>query len=242
MLGRIPMAAAVMAISGVMTPVIAQAANGFGGELSAGYLATGGNSNTRSLNAKGVLNYTRDAWKNVFIATALGGAEKGAATAERYTADDKLNYSFTEHDYAFGEADWEKDLFGPVGLLTTETVGYGRNILTGPVHTLDGEIGVGARQQIINGSDQHENDGILQFGANYGWKISDTSAFGEKLKIDTGRANTYTESITELKVSIVGNLFTTLSYTFRHNSVAAAGFGKTDTITAISLAYVFGVK
>ena len=62
-----------------------------------------------------------------------------------------------------------------------------------------------------------------------------------------GSDNTYTESITELKAGIVGNLSMVLGYTYKHNSdveidtslVPPRPFDKTDTYTTISLEYGF---
>ena len=60
-----------------------------------------------------------------------------------------------------------EDLFGPVGQRTVESVGYGRHILTGPVHVLDADIGVGARQSTANVTDERSNDAIARLGAKF---------------------------------------------------------------------------
>ncbi|MGH8460761.1 MAG: DUF481 domain-containing protein [Stenotrophobium sp.] len=234
-------AMAVMA-AGLAVPMLAQAANGFGGEATLGYLSTNGNSKTSSLNAKLSLNYTEVQWKNAFVATALGASSQNTSTAERYTADDQYNYNLTPQDFAFANADYVKDLFDAVGQRTTETVGYGRHFLTGPVYILDGQVGVGARQMRYNVSNQRTSDGILQLGGLFAWKISDTSTFSETPKLEYGASNTYFESVTELKMNIVGNLFAGLSYTLRHNSIVPSGTGKTDTVTAANISYAFGAK
>lgn len=229
--------------AGLAMPVMAQAAaNGFSGEASLGYLSTNGNSKTSSLNAKLGLKYVQTNWQNAFVATALGASERTGSTAERYTADDQYNYNLTTLDYLYANANYVKDLFDAVGQRTTETVGYGRHILTGPVHTLDAQIGAGAQQTRLNVTDQRTSDAIVQLGAKYAWKISDTSTFSETAKIESGASNTFSESVTELKMNIVGNLFAGLSYTLRHNSTVPAGTGKTDTVTAANISYTFGAK
>ncbi|TXH04355.1 MAG: DUF481 domain-containing protein [Nevskiaceae bacterium] len=216
--------------------------NGWAGEAGLGYLASNGNTKTSSLNAKFALNYVQDQWKNAFLATAFGASDRNAATGERYTASDKVDYNFTDHDYAFASVEYEKDLFGPIGQRTVEAVGYGRHVLTGPVHVLDAEVGVGARQSIANVTDERENDGVARLGGKYTWKISPTSAFSQALKVETGSSNTYTESVTELKFNVVGNIFASASYTLRNNSHVPPGTGRTDTITALNLSYTFGAK
>jgi putative salt-induced outer membrane protein len=232
------------ALACLAAPTLALAAdpNGWSGEAGLGYLASNGNTKTSSMNAKFALNYVEDQWKNAFQATAFTASNEGASTGERYSASDELHYSFTEHDYVFGNAEYDKDLFGPIGERTVETAGYGRHVLTGPVHTLDLEIGAGARQAITNDTDQREDDAIVRLGGKYAWKISATSAFSQSLKIESGSTDTYTESVTELKFNVVGNIFASASYTLRNNTKVPPGIGRTDTFTALNLSYTFGVK
>lgn len=216
--------------------------NGWAGDVGVGYIASNGNTKSSSANAKVSLIYTQDPWQNTFLATALGTTSEGEATGEQYDVADKLAYNFTPNDYVLANVEWFKDLKGPIGRRTVETVGYGRHVLTGPVHTLDLEAGLGARQEVVNVTDERNNNLIGRFAGKYVWKISDTSAFNEAFKVETGSSGTFTESVTELKVNVVRNIFASLSYTLRHNSSVPVGTSKTDTITALNLSYAFGAK
>lgn len=233
--------AAILGLS-APTMVLAATPNGWSGEAGLGYIASNGNTKSSSANAKVSLIYTRDMWQNTFLATALGTTSEGESTGEQYGAADKLAYNFTPNDYVLGNVEWAKDLKGPIAQRTVESVGYGRHVLTGPTHLLDLEAGLGARQEIENITDDRHQDVIGRFAGKYTWKISDTSAFNEALKIETGNSDTFTESITELKVNIVGNVFASASYTLRHNSNVPVSTSKTDTITALNLSYAFGAK
>ena len=212
------------------------------GAVAAGYIATSGNSDTRALNAKTELHWRQGPWQNKLNASALNTAEKGASTGERYFAGDKLSYDFTERNYVFTALEFDKDLFGGIRQRTSETVGYGRHILPGPVHKLDGELGGGVRQTEEQVSRDHHDDVIGRAELNYGWKISDTSTFAQVLKSEFGKSNTLLESATELKVVVIGRLAAALSYTVKHNTHVADGVGKTDTATAINLSYSFGAN
>lgn len=216
--------------------------NGWSGEVGVGYIASNGNTKSSSANGKLSLIYTEDAWQNTFLATALGTTSEGESTGEQYNVADKLAYNFTPDDYVLGNVEWFKDLDGPIGRRTVESVGYGRHVLKGPTHTLDLEAGLGARQETVNITNERNNDLIGRFAGKYTWQISKTSAFNQALKVETGNSDTFTESITELKVNIVGNLFASASYTLRHNSTVPVGTAKTDTITALNLSYAFGAK
>lgn len=225
----------------LMFPVLAHAGAWYG-EAGLGYLQNDGNAQSRSLNGKLVVNYQDECWKNVFAASAINSADAVANTAERYTVGDQLNHDFTENDYIFGALDWEKDLFGGIRERTSETAGYGRHLLRGPVHTLDTELGLGARQTEQQITGLKESDMIGRASARYLWNLTQTSSFGESAKVESGQSNTYLESITELKLAIVGNLFAALSYTVKNNSQVPAGTENTDTSTAINLTYNFGNK
>ena len=209
------------------------------GEVALGVLTTSGNSETQSVNGTFALDHTAKPWHQHFEATAINNSDEQGTTAERYGAGYKLDYDFTESNYAFFSADYSKDLFGGVREKTTEAVGYGRRILNNDQHKLDAEIGAGARQQ----EDQagvRSNDLIGRFFADYRWNITETNKFSQNLKVEGGEDNVSTEAVSELSLSIVGDLFAKISFTIRNNSEVPAGTERTDTATAVNLSYSFG--
>lgn len=218
------------------------------GEASAGVIVTSGNSETSTLNGKGEVVYNSESglWRNTLAASAIKTEQTDAATgletktAERYLVGNKTDFNFTERDYAFLALEFEKDLVGPVRERTSETAGYGRKILTGPAHTLEAELGAGARQTEEQGTAEKHDDAIGRGRVAYKWAFSDTSYFSETLKVESGESNTFGESVAELRVSLVGKLFALTSYTVRRNTDVPPGTRKTDTITAISLGWTFG--
>ena len=62
---------------------------------------------------------------------------------------------------------------------------------------------------------------------------------GLDLKVEAGSDNTYLESVTAVKSTLVGNLALVASYTVKHNTDVPALTEKTDTYTALSLEYAF---
>ena len=209
------------------------------GEAGAGLLTTSGNSETQSLNGSFVLEFLAKPWKNTFSASGINNGDEEGRTAERYAVGNKTDWDFTERDYIFLSLEWEKDLFGGIRERTSETAGYGRHVLTGPAHLLDTEIGVGARQTEEQDTGIEEEEVIGRLSGKYQWLISDTSTFSQNLKVEHGSSNTFTEAVTALKLSIIGNLFAKISFTARNNTDVPADTKKTDTETAISLSYAF---
>lgn len=210
------------------------------GETSVGYLDTGGNAETTSLNTKLLLEYAAGRWKNGFQVSAVNTGDELQTTAERYSISDKLDYNLSEKNYIFGVVEYEKDLFGGTRERTSEAVGYGRHILTGPVHTLDAELGAGARQTRANVTGEENADAIGRATSIYQWAISDTARFLQSIKVESGETNTFSESVTELKLSIIGNLAAVLGYNLRHNSNVPPTTEKLDRTASVTLTYGFG--
>jgi putative salt-induced outer membrane protein len=222
------------------------------GKLAAGYAETSGNSESSAANFKGEGRYDKDRWHHILGATAVGTSSaadrdsESETTAEAYWAGWQSQYDITDAIYGFGSVDWYKDRFSAYDQQLYEAVGIGWRILRGEKHFLDLEVGGGAKQaDLQNGESQDEAIGLLR--GVYTWKLSKNATFLQKLAVLSGSDNTYTESITELKAGIIGNLSMVLGYTYKHNSdveldtslVVPRPFDKTDTYTTISLEYAF---
>lgn len=212
------------------------------GEASLGVLSTSGNTDTRSVNAKAALEYRHAAWKHAGHAAAITAQQNDLTTDERYSAGYKLSYDFNPNDYAFGSVDYDNDRFAGIAERTTEAVGYGRRLLTMEKHLLDVEIGAGATQIKQADPAGRENSAVALFNGKYQWLISETSKFTQTLKVEHSRTTTFINPLSELKLTVVGNLFAALSYEVRHNTEVPAGTYKTDTLSAVNLGYSFGKK
>lgn len=215
-------------------------AGDWSGEVAVGYLTTRGNAETTSLNSKLAFDYTAEQWKNALQAVAVNAGNKQGATAERYFVSDQLDYNLSERNYAFGVLEYEKDLFAGIRQRTSEVAGYGRHILTGPVHLLNAELGAGARQTRTNLTGEKHDEPIGRFSSAYLWKISDTARFGESVKVEGGENNTFSELLTELKLKIAGRLAAVIFYNLRHNTNVPATTEKLDTTAGVTLSYGFG--
>ena len=208
------------------------------GNVKLGYLAVSGNTESESLNSSFELNYIKELWEHQFKAAAIYSTEGDVTTAEAYDAGWKSARNLTDHDFVFGRLDWRKDRFGSITEQFSQSVGYGRRLIDLEKHTLNGEVGVGARQSdLADGTD--ESDTIYTGRLTYAWQISETASFGQSLLVESGSSNTFTESVTDLRARLIGGLALVASYTVRRNSDVLPGTEKTDTRTAISLEYAF---
>lgn len=211
---------------------------GLTGKAELGFLATSGNSDTSSLNAKLALGFEVAKWRHSVSAAAVKSEDSGVTTAERYQFGVKSDYKINEHDYLFATVNWEQDEFAGFSQRTSEAVGYGRRLISSPEHHLDLEIGAGARQtDLVLGPSLDET--ILRASGKYKWSISEGSVFDQSLIVEKGGETTYTESVSALGVKINGALSLKLSYTIKNNSEVPVGLENTDTYTAVGIEYTF---
>ncbi len=140
--------------------------------------------------------------------------------------------------YLFASGDWRQDQFSGYSRQSTEAVGYGRKLVTTDKQTLSVEGGLGRKQAtLVGGGDIDE--GVLRGGLDYLLHLGETSQFTQKLLLEVGDTNRYTESTSALKARIRGNLALVASYVIKSNSDVPVGIEKTDRYTAISLEYGF---
>lgn len=219
------------------------------GDLALGYLKTTGNTTSTSLNFKGNLDWHVNPWENVLHAQAIEARSGGDSTAESYQAGDQLTFDFTDTDYIFGNLTYISDRFAGVVERYSESAGYGRHVINTPTQTLDLAVGLGANEQRVAPDPTIPGDRpgfttefIGVFDGNYKWTISDNAQFKQTLHIEAGQTNTFINPVTDLKLTIIGNLYASLDYEVRYNTTVPASTVHTDTIASVNIGYSFGKK
>jgi putative salt-induced outer membrane protein len=210
------------------------------GDGAIGYVRTGGNTSTSALNVKLSLDYKGAIWGNSFFAAAFDGSRNKQTTDERYTLSDKVNYNLTPKDYLFGNGSYDNDRFAGIAERYALTVGYGRHVFTTPRQTLDLEAGLGSNYSRDQDVNQFSSHAIATVGGKYVWKITPTSQFSQSLRAEYATNNVYVNPITELKLTVIGNMFAALDFEIRYNSEVPKGIRHTDQIVTINLGYGFG--
>ena len=203
-----------------------------------GFVATSGNTETETLNAKATASTDREEWRHKGEVTALKSSDTDNTTAQRYTLMAQSDYKLDGKNFLFGVVNYEDDKFSGYDYRATEAIGYGRRVIEETDMTLDLEIGVGSRQSKLD-SGETNSEAILRAAAIYDWDSSKTSKFGEALIIEAGDDVTVTKSVTSLASQIEGNLSMKITFTYKKTSEVPAGIDDTDTETAITLVYNF---
>lgn len=233
-------ALALCAISGAaLAQPPAAAPDPLVGSVALGYLSTSGNTDSTNANASLKVDWDLDGpWKHTWSALAIKASTDDVTTAEAYAAGYKAQRDFSETSYLFASGDWRQDEFSGYDRQVTEAVGYGRRLIDNERHLLSLEGGAGAKQSdLITGETLDE--AIVRGGLDYLLHLSDTSEFSQKLLIEQGDDNRYSESTSALKTRIVGNIALVLSFVIKSNSDVPAGVQNTDRFTSISLEYGF---
>ena len=211
----------------------------FVGNVSLGYLATAGNTDSNNGNFSFEVTWDLDGpWKHDWNALAINARTDGVTTAESYSAAYKAMRDFSENSYLFFSTDWRQDEFSGYDRQASQAIGYGRRLIDTDRHMLAVEGGAGTKQSdLITGEELDE--AIIRGGLDYLLNISESSQFSQKLLLEQGDENRYTESTSALKASIVGNIAIVFSITIKNNSDVPVGIEDTDRFTAVSLEYGF---
>jgi putative salt-induced outer membrane protein len=234
----------VLVLLAFAPPVFAQApaappADPFIANVSLGYLATNGNTDSKNANASMEVTWDLDGpWRHDWTALAINARTDGVTTAESYTASYKAQRDFSATSYLFFSGDWRQDRFSGYDQQISEAIGYGRRVIDNERHMLALEGGGGAKQSdLITGEELDE--AIVRGGLDYLWRISESSEFSQKLLLEQGDDNRYTESTSALKADIAGNIALVFSVVIKSNSDVPVTIEKTDRFTSIALEYAF---
>jgi putative salt-induced outer membrane protein len=232
----------LIAVAASLSPLACFADSPWSGDASAGYIRTTGTTNSTALNFKGDLDWKSAPWDNHLQAMGAYGSSKGESSAENYQIGDKLNFDLNPESYVFASLDYFNDRFAGVVSRYSEAVGYGRHFLKTDLQTLDVDVGVGGSQTRDDKATDYDNQFIGVFNINYLLKFAPNAQFHQTLHVEGGTNNVFINPVAELKLNIIGNIFATLAYDWRHNTSVPDGSVHTDTITTINFGYTFGKK
>jgi len=208
----------------------------FEGNAAAGYLAQTGNTTSSSLTAS-----TNMTWYHPSTAYSLWGNASNTSSndersSETYQLGARTRYNLNTADYLFGQTSWLSDRFNGYDGRTFLAAGYGRQILSGPVHSLRMEAGPGVRYDDYH--DGGHNTTALAYGAlSYRWQLTDTTQFIQGVSV-LGSDDTTLNSETGLQVAINSHFALKLAYNVTWNEDPPdSAPDRTDTKTTIQLSY-----
>jgi len=205
-----------------------------------GFVNTTGNTQSLALNAK--LNFIRTGkkWRHRFTGTALLTTEDGTTDNERYTIEVQSDRKINEKSWLFGAFRGDSDKFGSYDPQLSVTTGYGRQLMKSEKHELKGEIGAGYRKLEETVSGDTSTDLIARFLLDDTWQVFKTTVWTNRLLVESGSSNTFTQFNTGLAVSMTDRLAIKLGFEARNNTTIPPGDSEsTDTITSANVVYNF---
>ena len=210
------------------------------GEL--GFVSTTGNTETTALNFK--LNFVRTGprWRHRFTGTALMTSEDGDNDNERYTVEVQSDRKLSEKSWMFGVFRWDADKFGSYDPQASLTAGYGRQLMKSEKHELKGEIGAGYKNLTERVSGDSSGEAIGRFLLDDSWQVFRTTLWTNRLLVEAGSSNTFTQFNSGLAVSMTERFALKLGFEVRHNTDVPDDIEdseNTDTITSANLVYNF---
>jgi putative salt-induced outer membrane protein len=205
-----------------------------------GFVNTTGNTESTALNMKLNFTYNAERWRHRFLATALMTSEDGIQDNERYTAEIQSDRHLNEKSWIFGVLRWDADKFGSYDPQVSLTAGYGRQLMKSEKHEMKGEIGAGYKKLEERVSDISTSEAIVRILLEDSWQVFKTTRWDNRLLVETGSSNTFTQFDTGLAVSMTEAFAVKLGWQMRNNSkIPPDDEHNTDTVTSINLVYNF---
>ncbi len=211
------------------------------GSLGLSFVATTGNSDTKTLGAEFSLKRDPSPWGWDFGASFMRADQNGETTAERYTARGRGERALSPRWSLFAGASGEKNTFAGYDLRTILEAGAEYAALKTPSHelSLDGGL-TWTREDLVAGPTDDYLGGIL--GLSYAWTIREGSSLTERLvyypDFDT-TSNWRATSETALQSSLSEVLALKVAYSVRYDNEPVAGYDDTDTTSTVSLVVSF---
>ena len=210
------------------------------GEL--GFVSTTGNTETTALNAKLNFILQRERWRYRFSGTAMKTSENGITDNERYTVEIQGDRRLTGKSWLFGSFRWDADKFGSYDPQMSLTAGYGHQLMKSEKHELRGEIGAGYKKLEERVSGDSSSEAIARFLLDDAWQVFKTTLWTNRLLVEAGSSNTFTQFNTDMAISMTDRFAVKLGFEVRHNTDVPDDIEdskNTDTITSVNLVYNF---
>ena len=208
----------------------------FEGDLNAGYLAQSGNTKSSSLTADTTMTWYGNTTAWSLWGNASNTSSNDERSSEKYAVGGRSRYNVTDMDYLFGQASWLTDRYNGYRERDVGTLGYGRQILNGPVHSLRFEFGPGVRyDKYTNGDTKTQALGYAS--GTYAWQLTDNAKFTQGVSV-FGADDTTVNSETALNVAINEHFGLKVAYNVTWNSEPPSSApDHTDTRTSVTLGY-----
>ena len=235
-----PMSFGLSELAAATDPTLVPVVDRWDGTGEFGLVNTTGNTETVAMNLK--LNFVRTGkrWRHRFTGTALNTSEDGIEDNERYTMEVQSDRKISDKSWLFGAFRWDADKFGSYDPQVSLTAGYGYQLMQSERHELKGEIGAGYRRLEETFTGFSSSEAIGRFLLDDWWQVFANTKWTNRLLVEAGSSNTFTQFNTGLAVSMTDTFALKLGFEVRNNTDIPPGDSEhTDTITSANIVYNF---
>lgn len=204
-------------------------------------VATGGNTDTQTVGAGASLVWRPAPWTTEAKVAFVRSEANDELTARSLAADFRQARSLTERVDAFGRLGYLSDEFAGIDARTSVDGGIAYKLLTGPVHTLRVDAGLGYSYEArTTGEDL--SFALVNFGSAYKWQISATADLTESalvtVSLDEAEDRRFSNTFA-LTAALTRLLSLKLSHELKFANRPVPGFEKTDTQLSMALVASF---
>jgi len=211
------------------------------GSAGLSYLATTGNSDTKTLGFDFDLKKIPDPWGLQLTASYLRNSDSGETTAERYGAVLRGDRKLSERWSIFLSGGAGRDRFAGFDFRGVLAGGGNYKVLLGPTFLLDFDLGLTwTKEKRIAAEDLDYLGGIA--GLNFAWIPRKDVSLTQKIKYfpnfdDASNWRIFSE--TAFQSAVAGPISIKLSYEVRYQNKPVPGFKETDTTAKAALVVSF---
>lgn len=239
--------AARLLAAAVLTCVASQSHAQWTAKVEAGVVAARGNSESDTSNLKLKIARRFERWLHTLDASGVYAADDTGAISQRWSVREQSDYEFSDKGFWFGSGRYEEDRFSGFKYQSTYGTGLGWRFFDDPITKLSVQIGGGYK--VVRRRDSLADDGvtfirgdreeeaIAQGSVDFEHQLTDTTKVLNKLLVESGADNTFTQNDLSLEVRIFGALALAVGYSVRYNTDPPPEFTTTDTLTTLNLVY-----
>jgi len=211
------------------------------GKAEVSYVATSGNSDTKTLGAAGEVEYQPGPWSGKAKLEFIRSEANGVVNARSFAGLLRGARKLTARLETYAQGAYVENTFAGIDHRLAGEAGLAYLLLPGERHTLKSEAGLGyTKEDRTNGDNRSFATGRL--GLLYKWKFSKTAEFSEEASFTESFKDSKDwrfGSATSLSASMTTVLSVKISYVIQTLNEPVPGKKKTDTITAAALVAKF---
>jgi putative salt-induced outer membrane protein len=211
------------------------------GKAEVSYVATSGNSDSKTLGAAGETEYQPLPWSAKLKFAYVHAQSEGVDTAKSFAGLLRGARKLSARLETFAQGDYFEDKFAGIDHRTTAQGGLSYLLIAPDPHSLKISAGLGySWEKRENGDDR--DFGLGQFGLTYLWKISKTAEFSEEAAFTESFKDSSDwrfANVASITAGVTTVLSVKISYALNTLNEPVPGKKKTDTITSAALVAKF---